>query len=245
MSSFRSPFFPAAVLLWSLAPGAPAAAQHAHAGQTAADPTAHARQMNARWMAPEVDVADWARRFEDPGRDVIANRAQIVSALRVRPGEVVADVGAGTGAYLAAMSSAVGAGGRVLAVDVSPAFVAHLASRAQAKRLGNVTAILGSANDPRLPEAGVDAILSVYTFHHFRAPEAMLKAMHRALRPGGQLAIVDFDRNASEATNHQREMALLDKAAHVRLIEAHGFRLVEDPAIPSLRQNFMLRFVRD
>ncbi|MFN3591773.1 MAG: hypothetical protein ACK4TG_06270 [Thermaurantiacus sp.] len=58
-------------------------------------------------------------------------------------------------------------------------------------------------------------------------------------------AFVDFDREAAGATEHQRAMAPLDKGAHVRLIEAHGFRLVEDVAIPTLRQNFMLRFVRE
>ncbi|MFN7175982.1 MAG: class I SAM-dependent methyltransferase [Thermaurantiacus sp.] len=232
-------------LLFAVALAAPASGQHAHDSQTSAGHAGHAVEMNRRWMAPDVDVADWTRRFENPERDVIANRAPIVAALRLRPGQTVADVGAGTGAYLAALSSAVGEGGRVLAVDISPAFVSHMAARAEAEGLGNVAAILGSADDPMLPQGGVDVILSVNTFHHFEAPEAMLKAMHRALTPGGQLAIVDFDREAAGATEHQRAMAPLDKAAHVRLIEAHGFRLVEDVAIATLRQNFMLRFVRE
>ncbi len=232
-------------LLGAMAPATPALAQHGHHGGPPSGRVSHAADMNQRWLAPDVDVADWVRRFESPERDVIANRAAIMSALRLEPGQTVADVGAGTGAYLAALSSAVGPTGRVLAVDISPAFVAHMARRARAEGLANVAAILGSASDPGLPEGGVDVILSVNTFHHFEAPEAMLKAMHRALRPGGQLAIVDFDREKPGATDHQRSMATLDRAAHVRLIEAHGFRLAEDVAIPSLRQNFMLRFVRE
>jgi SAM-dependent methyltransferase len=231
------------ILAAMLATAAPVAAQHAH--QDGATGPSHAIEMNQRWAAPDVDVAAWVVRFEAPGRDVIANREAIVAALRLAPGQTVADVGAGTGAYLSALSQAVGAEGRVIAVDISPAFVAHMAERAKAEGLGNVIARLGHADDPMLGDGSVDVILSVNTFHHFEAPEAMLKAMHRALKPGGQMAIVDFDRDAAGATEHQRKMAPLDKAGHIRLIEANGFRLAEDVTIPGLRQNFMLRFVRD
>lgn len=230
------------VLALLLATAAPALAQHAH--HEGAPAQSHAIGMNQRWAAPDVDVAAWVARFEAPDRDVIANRAAIVAALQLAPGQTVADVGAGTGAYLKALSGAVGAKGRVIAVDIAPAFVAHMAERAKAEGLANVTARLGAADNPMLEDGSVDAILSVNTFHHFEKPEAMLKAMRGALKPGGQLAIVDFDRESAGATDHQRQMAPLDKAGHIRLIEAHGFRLVEDVAIPSLRQNFMLRFVK-
>jgi SAM-dependent methyltransferase len=226
-----------------LAMAAPVAAQHAH--HEGAPAHSHAIEMNQRWAAPDVDVGAWVARFEAPERDVIANRDAIVAALQLAPGQTVADVGAGTGAYLKALSEAVGAEGLVIAIDIAPAFVAHMAARARAEGLANVTARLGAADNPMLGDGSVDVILSVNTFHHFEAPEAMLKAMHRALKPSGQMAMVDFDRDATGATDHQRKMAPLDKAGHIRLIEAHGFRLVEDVAIPGLRQNFMLRFVRD
>jgi cyclopropane fatty-acyl-phospholipid synthase-like methyltransferase len=225
-----------------LGAAAPAPAQHAH--HAGAPAPSHAVEMNQRWAAPDVDVADWVARFEAPGRDVIANRDAIVAALCLRPGQMVADVGAGTGAYLAPLARAVGPDGQLFAVDISAAFVAHMAARAGKEGLANVSVILGRTDSPTLPAGALDTIVSVNSFHHFEAPEAMLKALHRALKPGGQLAIVDFDRQSADTTAPQREMAPLDKAGHIRLIEAHGFRLVEDVAIPSLRQNFMLRFVK-
>lgn len=225
-----------------LATAAPALAQHAHfKGAPAAS---HALEMNQRWRAPDVDVAAWAKRFEAPDRDVIANRDAIVAALRLQPGQKIADVGAGTGAYLAPLARAVGPDGQLFAVDIAPAFIVYMVERAKAEGLANVSVILGRADSPTLPAGALDAIVSINTFHHFEAPDAMLEELHRALKPGGQLAIVDFDRDSAGVTDQQRTMAPLDKAGHIRLIEAQGFRLVEDVTIPGLRQNFMLRFER-
>lgn len=220
----------------------PAAAQHGpHHGQPA---MSHAVEMNQRWSAPDVDVAAWVKRFEDPARDVIANREAIVAALKLAPGQAVADVGAGTGAYLAPLARAVGPDGQLFAVDIAPAFIVHMVARAKSEGLANVSVILGRDDSPTLPAGALDVILSVNTFHHFAEPDAMLAALRRALKPGGQLAIVDFDRDSAGATAQQRSMASMDKAAYIQTIEAAGFRLAEDVAIPGLRQNFMLRFVR-
>lgn len=218
---------------------ASAAAQHG----PAAGPS-HAVEMNAKWTGSDVAVAQWVQRFEDPERDVIANRERVVAALQLRPGQAVADVGAGTGAYLSALSKSVGPTGRVVGTDISPAFVAHMAARASADGLANVSAKLGTPGGTGLPDASQDVILSVNTFHHFADPAAMLADMRRALKPGGQLAIVDFDRDSPKATDHQREMAPMDKADHVRMIEAAGFRLLEDVQGTGLQQNFLLRFAR-
>lgn len=211
---------------------------------SAAPPQSHGVQMNERWVADDMEVAQWVRQFEDPKRDVIAHRPAVVAALGLRPGQAVADVGAGTGAYLAALSTAVGPTGRVIAVDISPGFVAHMNARAKAEGLANVSAQLGAAAGPGLPDESQDTIISVNTFHHFADAAAMLAAIRRALKPGGQLAIVDFDRNAPGATDHQRKMAADDKAGYIRTIEAAGFRLVEDVTSTGLTQNFMLRFER-
>lgn len=222
---------------------APAVAQHAqHASQ--GHTRSHAVEMNAKWIKADVDVAQSVRRFEDPARDVIAHREAVVKALKLRPGQSVADVGAGTGAYLEALSLAVGPTGRVTGVDISPAFVAYMAARARAEGLANVTVQTGAETSTGLAPASQDSILSVNTFHHFADPQAMLADLHRALKPGGQLAIVDFDRDAAAATDHQRKMATLDKAGYTRTIEAAGFRLVEDVNTTGLTQNFLLRFER-
>lgn len=203
----------------------------------------HAAAMNAVWTAPTLDVARWEQRFENPQRDVIANRAAIVAAMGLRPGEHVADIGAGTGAYLAALSEVVGPEGHVFAVDISPGFVVHITQRAGREGWGNVSAVLGRGDDPTLPAGSLDAIITVNTLHHFEAPEKVLAHLARALKPGGRLLLVDFA--IDEHTSPERKaMTGRDKAAVIALIEAAGFVLDEDVTIPTLRENYALRFRR-
>ena len=205
--------------------------------------SSHAAEMNAVWTAPKLDVARWERQFEDPSRDVIANRADIVAAIGLKSGDRVADVGAGTGAYLAALSSAVGPDGHVFAVDISPGFVMHMSQRAGRNGLDNVSAVLGRGDNPTLPAGALDAIISVNTFHHFEAPEAMIAHMARALKPGGTLMLVDFV--IEEDTSAERAaMTGRSKDSVVDLIEAGDFQLDEDVLIPTLTENYALRFRR-
>jgi SAM-dependent methyltransferase len=203
----------------------------------------HAAAMNAVWTAPTLDVARWERQFENPQRDVIANRAAIIAALRLQPGEHVADVGAGTGGYLAALSAAVGPEGHVFAVDISPGFIMHIAQRAGREGWGNVSAVLGRGDNPTLPVGALDAIITVNTFHHFEAPETMLAHLARALKPGGRLLLVDFA--IDEHTSPERKaMTGRDQESVIPLIEAAGFSLDENVLIPTLRENYALRFRR-
>lgn len=213
-------------------------------GHHAAGASTHAVEMNRTWATPDVDVAGWARRFEDPAREVIARREAIVAALGLRPGQQVADIGAGTGAYLPALSRSVGPKGRVFAVEISAPFAAYMAERSAREGLDNVTVVVGRSDDPTLPPASVDLVLTVNTVHHFEAPAAMLRAIHRALRPGGELVIVDFDPEAPEATARQRAMVPGGRDAQRRLVEAHGFRLLREEQVAGLRQNAMWRYRR-
>jgi predicted methyltransferase len=224
----------AAVLM---ATAGPASAQHHREGHG----SNHAAEMNAVWTAPTLDVARWEQQFENPARDVIANRAAIVAAADLKQGERVADVGAGTGAYLAALSAAVGPQGHVLAVDISPGFVMHMSQRAAREGLGNVSAVLGRGDNPTLPAGALDAIITINTFHHFEAPDAMIAHMARALKPGGTLLLVDFDLKPDTSVE-RRTMTGRDKAAVIKLIEAGGFRLDQDVAIEGLTENYALRF---
>jgi SAM-dependent methyltransferase len=212
---------------------------HSHEGHG----SDHAAAMNAVWTAPTLDVARWVRQFENPQREVIANRAAIVAALRLQPGERVADVGAGTGAYLAALSAAVGPEGHVFAVDISPGFLMHVAQRAGREGWGNVSAVLGRGDNPTLPARALDAIITVNTFHHFEAPETMLAHLARALKPGGRLLVVDFviDKHTSP---ERKAMTGRNRESVIALIKAAGFSLDEDVFIPTLRENYALRFRR-
>jgi len=141
-----------------------------------------------------ADVEYWGSVFDDPARDAWQKPKELVAALDIRRGSVVADLGAGTGYLSRRLSTAVGAEGTVLAVETEPNLVVHLRQRAEREKTSNVVPILASPADPRLPVGGVDLILIVDTYHHFDDRRTYLPALRRFLRPGGRIAIVDWQK---------------------------------------------------
>jgi len=139
---------------------------------------------------------EWAKEFDDPSRDAWQHPDDVLAALALRPGMVIADVGAGTGYFTVRLARAV-PDGEVIATDIEPDMVRYLGERARRERLGNVRAVLAGADDPRLPAASVDRILVVDVWHHLGDRARYAAGLAAALRPGGQLAVVDFTAAAS------------------------------------------------
>jgi ubiquinone/menaquinone biosynthesis C-methylase UbiE len=207
-------------------------------------PAHHPGEMNKKFADPKLDVGQFVRHFENESREVFAQREAIVRAVDLRPGDVVADVGAGTGLFTRLFASQVAPKGTVYAVDISPAFLRYIAERA--KRDGRDQAIKTVRNSPdsiELPPRSVDVVFVCDTCHHFENPGAMLASMHRALRPGGRLILVDFDlRKDSSASVKQRARAPRD--VYFREIVASGFTQVTTPNAPVLKEEFYAEFRR-
>jgi len=155
----------------------------------AVEPTPHDHATSLRRFD---DVAYWSQVFDDPRRDAWQKPRELVAALRLAEGARVADLGAGTGYLSRYLSTAVGPGGAVLAIETEPNLIAHLLGRAEREGLANLTPILASRDTPRLPPASVDVILIVDTYHHLDKRRAYLPLLTRALRSGGRVAIVDW-----------------------------------------------------
>ena len=153
----------------------------------------------------------WARVFDDPARDRWQKPDEVIAALAFAPDATVADIGAGTGYFAARLARALPKG-RVYAVDIEPDMVRYLGERARRERLPNLQAVLGKPDDPQLPEA-VDGVLIVDTYHHIVDRIAYFERLCARLKPGGQVAIVDFTlespvgppRNARIAAQQVRE----------------------------------------
>ena len=131
--------------------------------------------------------------LDDPKRDAYQKPHEVMQALGVKDGEIIADIGAGSGYFALRLASHVGASGRVYAVDVSPDMVRHLHGRVRDLGLLNVSPILASPDDPLLPQA-VDRFLIVDVWHHIENQAGYLALMKKLLKPGGQIVMIDFQK---------------------------------------------------
>ena len=141
-----------------------------------------------------ADVDRYAKAFDDPARDAWQMPDRVVGALGLKPGQVVADIGAGTGYFTVRLARSAAAP-KVLAADIEPAMVQHLRQRAEKEGLKNVVAVKADADKTNLPEP-VDVALIVDTYHHIGNRVAYFTALKSLLKPGGRLAIVDFRKDA-------------------------------------------------
>ncbi|MGH9804699.1 MAG: methyltransferase domain-containing protein [Candidatus Acidiferrales bacterium] len=124
-------------------------------------------------------------------RDAWQRPAEVMDALGISSGDVVADVGAGNGYFTFHIAGRVGPAGRVYAVEIDEEALDKIKQRARKERLGQIESILGATNDPRLPTDSLDAVLIVNAYHEMREYDSMLAALFRALRPGGRLGVID------------------------------------------------------
>ena len=133
--------------------------------------------------------AGWLERAERAGEE---RPDLVLAALELKPGMIVADIGAGTGYYTWRMARIAGTRGTVYAVDIQPEMIALLEQQVARRGLTNVKARLGTLTDPRLPAGALDLVLMVDVYHEFEFPYEMLAALTRALKPGGRLVFVEF-----------------------------------------------------
>lgn len=196
---------------------------------------------NDGYTDPDLDLDRMINRFENETREVFALRDAIVAAAGIAPGDVVADVGAGTGAFLEPLVAAVGEAGQVVAVEISIRFVEHLRQVADEAGYDNVTTVFSSFTSATLPPASVDKIIVIDTYHHFDDFASMLASMFHSLRPDGVMTVVDFDRH-DESRDWIRGHVRAPKETFRGEIEAAGFAFIEEITIEGMEENFLFRF---
>jgi predicted methyltransferase len=142
----------------------------------------------------DPDVKKFIRTFEGESREIFMLRAKITDRCGLKPGMVVADVGAGTGLFTRQFAKAVGPDGQVYAVDIAPKFLDHIRTSCREAGLRNVTPVLCNQDAVDLPPGSVDVAFVCDTYHHFEFPQRTLASLHRAVKPGGRVIIIDFRR---------------------------------------------------
>ncbi len=209
----------------------------------AADSEASVRPgANDKFLDPKLDVASWVKRFEGESREVYAARAAILNALQLSPGAAVADIGAGTGFFADLFSRAVGEEGRVYANDISPRFLDHLRQRKSQSDWRNVSIVVGTERSVNLPKASVDVVFVCDVYHHFEYPKSVLESIRRALKPGGQLVIVDFKRIDGVSSKWILGHVRASEEVFSSEIESAGFELEGNLRVPGLSDNYIIRF---
>jgi ubiquinone/menaquinone biosynthesis C-methylase UbiE len=136
---------------------------------------------------------EWIKTLDGPARVASLKIDEVVAAMKLQPGQIVADIGAGPGLFEPALAKAVGSRGRVYAVEIDEGFFPEIRKRAAAAQVTNVETVLGKFTDPALPAKNVDAAFFNDVIHHVEKRGEYLQALARYLPPGGRIAVVDYE----------------------------------------------------
>jgi ubiquinone/menaquinone biosynthesis C-methylase UbiE len=171
---------------------------------------------------------EWLATLESPARVADLKIPEVVAAMKVRPGDVVADLGAGSGLFVVPLARAAGAKGKVLAVEIDRNFFPHIQQKAKAAGVTNVQTIAGDPTDPKLPEP-VDVALLHDVLHHIEDPAAYIKSLSRYLKPASRIVVVDY---LSKQGPHRDDPSLqVGREEAAKLMAAIGFRPVDNVSL--------------
>jgi ubiquinone/menaquinone biosynthesis C-methylase UbiE len=202
----------------------------------AAAQTTSVHPISGRRFAEVMDAsgASWLDRRE---RDVEEAPDDAIDLIGVKKGSSVADIGAGSGYMTVKLAKRVGSAGVVYATDIQTAMIELLEKRIKSAKLTNVRSILGSTDDPRLEPASIDLALMVDVYHELSQPQAMLRHIHDALKPGGRLVLLEY-RKEDPSIPIRLEHKMTVAEAKLEL-EAEGFKLTRvDDGLP--RQHVLI-----
>jgi ubiquinone/menaquinone biosynthesis C-methylase UbiE len=183
---------------------------------------------------------EWIKTLDSPQRIQGLKVDETVGKLGLKPGDVVADLGAGTGVFEGALSGAVGPNGTVYAVDIDQKLLDAINKKAADAHVANVKTVLGKFTDPALPVSNVDVAFINDVLHHIEDRGAYLKNLARYLKPSGRIAVIDF---YPEQGGHRNQPELqVSKEAAATLMAAAGFKPVEE--IPLFTDKYFVIYAR-
>ena len=136
--------------------------------------------------------------FEDPHRDQQLQVGRVMDTLRLEPGSKVADIGAGGGWFSVRAARRVGPKGQVIAEDINQHAVESIRERGEREHLPQITAVLGTPDDPKLPPGVLDAAVMLRVYHEVAHPPVLLEVVQRSLKPGGRLGVIDHPGNGAD-----------------------------------------------
>jgi ubiquinone/menaquinone biosynthesis C-methylase UbiE len=183
-------------------------------------PSSAAAQLGSR------PAEEWIKTLDGPARVAAMKIDEVVAALKLRPGQTVADIGAGSGLLAAPLGKAVGPRGRVYAVEIDEAFFPEIRRRAAAGQVTNVETVLGKFTDPALPVKAIDVALFHDVLHHVTDRAAYLETLAGYLGPTGRIVVIDYEGGLGP---HREQPELeVTRAQCAAWMKAAGLVQVED-----------------
>jgi ubiquinone/menaquinone biosynthesis C-methylase UbiE len=217
MKSRRAQSFLAVALCWAIASAAPLS------GQLASRP-----------------AEEWIKTLDGETRVASLKIDEVVAAMRLQPGQTVADIGAGTGLLSVPVAKAVGPRGRVFAVEIDAGFFPTIKKRADDNGVANIQTVLGSFTDPKLPVTSVDLAFFHDVLHHVENRGEYLKALARYVSPRGRIFVVDFE--GGKGPHTQQPELQVSREQLAKSMAAAGFTQIDDAKL--FPDKFVLTFAR-
>ena len=179
------------------------------------------RQMHGLHNDPKayIDALD------DPRRDAYQKPQEVLTALDIKPGEIIADIGAGSGYFTFRLARHVSERGTVYAVDVSPDMILHINRAIRDLKVTNVVSILADPDDPLLPVASVNRFFFSDSWHHVDYQTKYLSLMKKLLKPNGEVVMIDFHKK--ETPSGPPLKMRIAREDLIKQMETNGFRLVK------------------
>lgn len=198
------------------------------------------------WASPSAaqlgsrPAEEWIKTLDGPQRVASMRIPEIVAALKLQPGQTVADIGAGSGLLEPPLAKAVGPKGRVFAVEIDAGFFPEIRKRTADAQVANVETVLGKFTDPALPVKNVDLALFHDVIHHVEDRSTYLKTLAGYLAPGGRIALVDFE--AGKGPHRDNPQLEASREQLLGWMKDAGFTLAED--VKMFDDRYFLIFVR-
>ena len=180
-------------------------------------------------LAPRK-AEEWEKTLESPNRTATQKVAEVLSDLSLKPGMVVADIGAGSGFFSRPLAKAVAPGGKVYAVDIQQGLLDYINKRDTEENIHNVQTVLGEFDDPKLPVRNVDLAFINDVLHHIEHRAVYLKALSTYMKPTGRIAIIEMNKDDPNTGHKNQPELLVGREEIVGWMSDAGFKLVEEHA---------------
>jgi arsenite methyltransferase len=174
-------------------------------------------------------AGDWVKVLEATDRLTNLKTAEVIARLKLQPGAVVADLGAGSGPFVVPFAQAVTAKGKVYAVEVDKGFFPYIEAKAKSAGVANVVTHLGEFTDPKLPSADVDLAFMHDVLHHIENRSIYVQSLRKYLKPGARIAVIDY--HPANSPHSDQKSLQIGKDEATALFAAAGFKPVDDIAL--------------